>query len=78
MKQTDLSVLGHTDILQTEAASSQHDPETQSYCSPMPILTVQHPPGPLKGQGRALPMAVLAVGWGAGEASCTASELGTG
>lgn len=55
MKQTDLSVLGHTDILQTQAASSQHDPETQSYCSPMPTLTLQHPSGPLKGQGGVCP-----------------------
>lgn len=76
MKQADLSVLSHTDILQREAASGQQDPETQSHCSPFPTLTQQHPPGPIKGQGRALPMADLAVGWGAGEASCTASGTG--
>lgn len=74
----ELDALGHTDILQREAASSQQDPEVQSYCSPMPTLTQQHPTGPLKGLGRVLPMADPAVGWGAGKASCTAPEPGTG
>lgn len=74
----DLDALGHTDILQREAASNQQDPEMQSYCSPTPTLTQQHPSGPLKGQGKSLSMADLAVAWGAGGASCTAPEPRTG
>lgn len=45
-----------------DTASSQQDPEVQSYYSPMPTFTQQHPAGPHKSQGRALAMANPAVG----------------
>lgn len=54
------------DILWRQAVGSQQDPKVQSYCSPLPILTQQHP---TRAEEGLCPQQTLLWGWGVREES---------